>query len=342
MPEIGVGRLVETPTDIARALANFTSFHGTLDPRTALSTGYDFLSDGAEAVADELTVPRGRFTTVDPLINDTWTRDDLRSAWLGNGSTGGADVASVNAHFDHHRALPADQDASGRLTDPFTLDDVSAAADGTLDGSIVFSMGCHMGLSVSDISVGGSLGADWAQTLSGEGAIVAGNTGYGYGDDTVVGATEELMRQFAQRLDGSMTVGESMAFAKQQYAADLLARQPVRREGRQPGRPLRPADVPPRRWSRLAPPSNPPTRVDPVTGLDSLTTSFSLSDRCRRPRARGHARRHLLLGRGRDPGDAVPAGPTTRVTGRHPAGTSRSRRPHHAGSGRPTSTCRTP
>ena len=130
-------------------------------------------------------------------------------------------MVSVNAHFDHYRALPADQDANGLLTDPFDARRRDRRRRGSLDGSIVFSMGCHMGLSCRTSPLPAArrgLGAD-AQR---RGRIVAGNTGYGYGDDTVVGATEDLMRQFARRLDGTMTVGQAMAFAKQQYIADLL------------------------------------------------------------------------------------------------------------------------
>ena len=80
-------------------------------------------------------------------------------------------------------------------------------------------MGCHGGLSVSDDSVGGLHNQDWAQTLTGIGAIFVANTGYGYGDDTVVGATEDLMRRFAIGLGSDVTAGQALAEAKQQYLA---------------------------------------------------------------------------------------------------------------------------
>jgi hypothetical protein len=129
------------------------------------------------------------------------------------------DIASLNAHFDHYRALPADQNRAGTLTDLFTIDDIGAAGSADLSRVLLFSMGCHAGLSVSDVAVGGPRIDDWAQTLLGAGATFAGNTGFGYGDDTIVGATEELMRRFAAGLDGSLTVGGAMAAAKQQYLA---------------------------------------------------------------------------------------------------------------------------
>ncbi len=273
VPELSVGRLVESPTDIATALDNFVEFDGRLDVSTALSTGYDFLSDGAEAVSDELVEPRGLVpaTGLTELISDDWTRTDLRAALVD----GAPDLASVNAHFDHYRALPADQDTAGVLTDPFVLDDVADALGDPLLGSVIFSMGCHSGLSVDDVSVGGSVQQDWAQTLSAEGAVFAGNTGYGYGDDTVVGATEELMRQFASRLDGSLTVGAAMAFAKQRYMADLLIVSPFDEKVVNQvvfyGLPMHRIGV----GEPEQPIVNPPAVVDPATGLEVFDTTLT-------------------------------------------------------------------
>jgi hypothetical protein len=223
VPELAVGRLVESPQDIVTALDNFLGSNGLLDPQTAISTGYDFLEDGARAVADELE--DGLVADVDETLISTgvtaWTKADIVEGFAEDGP----DVASVNAHFDHYRALPADQDAQGRLSNPLTLGDVrnapSAGGERPLSGSVIFSMGCHGGLSVSDVAVG-TLAADWAQTLSGEGAAAfAGNTGYGYGDTAVVAFSEELMRLFAERLSQAPTIGSAMAAAKQRYISDL-------------------------------------------------------------------------------------------------------------------------
>ena len=224
VPELAVGRLVESPDDIVLALGNFVGSDGLLDPDTAISTGYDFLEDGARAVADELE-PTLVVDVDETLIStgvDAWTKADIVDRF----AEAGPDVASLNAHFDHYRALPADQDASGRLTNPLTLSDVrNAPNDGSerpLEGSLIFSVGCHGGLSVSDVAVA-TLDADWAQTLAAEGAAMfAGNTGYGYGDTAVVAFSEELMRLFAERLSQAPTIGSAMAAAKQRYISDLV------------------------------------------------------------------------------------------------------------------------
>jgi len=79
-------------------------------------------------------------------------------------------------------------------------------------------MGCHAGLNVPQGYVGpGSLGHDWPQTFAGEQAIWVANTGFGLGDTASVALSEEIMRQFAQRMDGSMTAGQALQYAKHAY-----------------------------------------------------------------------------------------------------------------------------
>ncbi len=81
-------------------------------------------------------------------------------------------------------------------------------------------MGCHSALPVSDFVFGNVLKNDWAQAYAQIGAVVyMGNTGYGLGDTAAALYSEKLNILFADRLDGSMTVGQALAFAKQEYAA---------------------------------------------------------------------------------------------------------------------------
>ena len=81
-------------------------------------------------------------------------------------------------------------------------------------------MGCHSALPVSDFVVGDVLKPDWAQAYAQTGAVVyMGNTGFGLGDTAAVLYSEKLNVLFAERLDGTMTVGQALAFAKQEYAA---------------------------------------------------------------------------------------------------------------------------
>jgi hypothetical protein len=210
IPTRAVGRLVEKPSEILEALKNFVSFGGIIDPDTidapALVTGYDFLSDGATAVANGLPAPPAK------LINETWTKADLAAGLAAqagpDGSCGDTGcLVSLNAHFDDHRALPARGDLL------FLSSDIPS----TVKRTLFFSMGCHAGLSVSDIQIGFPRPDDWAQTLSRNGALLVGNTGFGYGDTETVALSEQLMANFARRLQGSASIGEALMLAKQEY-----------------------------------------------------------------------------------------------------------------------------
>jgi hypothetical protein len=221
VPRRAVGRLVETPVDIAGALFNFRDYDGLLDPSSgATVTGYDFLSDGAALVESNLT---SEGFSVTSLINETWTRQDLIDLLTGNGGLGPQDfsIGSINAHFDQGRALPAEGNATGDESDLFTIADLESI---DLTNALLFSMGCHSGLSVSDVQIG-SPAADWAETNAGMGNLWSANTGYGYGDTQIVALSEALTAEFAGRL-GSMTAGEAWMAAKQDLASKLFTIDP--------------------------------------------------------------------------------------------------------------------
>ena len=50
MPELGIGRLVETPADIMQVIDAYLNTDGIVSPSSALVTGYDFLEDVARDV----------------------------------------------------------------------------------------------------------------------------------------------------------------------------------------------------------------------------------------------------------------------------------------------------
>ncbi len=229
IPRVAVGRLVETPAEIGAALAAYIAKEGTLDTSTGLVSGYDFLSDGATATADRLAVG-GR--NVDRLIDPPgttpgWSGQNLLDRLFPTGHASPL-VASLNAHYDHQALLSS----AGDLTDGndlVTQDEVSGPA-GTdkLAGRVFFTMGCHAGLSVPDAYVTGTAadGAaqDWAQTLAAANvAVYVANTGFGIGDSASVAYSERLMALFAKLLDGSMTVGQALTWAKQSYYGSLGA-----------------------------------------------------------------------------------------------------------------------
>ena len=152
VPDLAVGRLVETPAQIVAQLDAYWAA-GALDASRAYAAGYDFMTDGAQLGAatleQSLTTANGAPATVTgprstrrrgpaPSCSPTWQARRPPS------------VAAVFGHFDH----------TGLETP--AGDGVDVAADARrhpADGArLVFSMGCHSGLAVSDATVGGGAG----------------------------------------------------------------------------------------------------------------------------------------------------------------------------------------
>ena len=74
VPDIAIGRLVETPADISKAVDQFVASNGVRTPTAAYTAGYDFNSDGAQLVADRLAqrvaVNRGSDVDQRDLVQD--------------------------------------------------------------------------------------------------------------------------------------------------------------------------------------------------------------------------------------------------------------------------------
>ena len=208
LPKYAVGRLVETPGEMAAVLNEFEASGGALTVQTALVTGYDFLTDGAEAINGAL-----KAKGLDPavLINQGWTASDLARLLLGDPAPG---LSSVNAHANHWAFGPA----SGG---PFFSNQLLTSFFG---GELVFSMGCHAGLNVDDsVSLPGNWSLDFPQAFARKATWFVGNTGYGYGDSDIVALSEELMNRFAQALGTaeSPSVGQSLVNAKRGYFLNM-------------------------------------------------------------------------------------------------------------------------
>ena len=61
MPDLPVGRLVETPTEIAGILDAYMTgtTNGAVTPTSSLVTGYDFLAGAAQQVQDDFSAELG-------------------------------------------------------------------------------------------------------------------------------------------------------------------------------------------------------------------------------------------------------------------------------------------
>ncbi len=120
-PQLAVGRLVESAPEIESALTRFVNSGGDLDATASFTTGYSFLTSGAQAVSANLAA---NGLTPQSLISETWSHSQLDSA-LDPGTAPAVD--SLNAHFDFSRALPAIDNANGVDTNLFTTTDVRSS-----------------------------------------------------------------------------------------------------------------------------------------------------------------------------------------------------------------------
>ncbi len=276
LPSVAIGRLVETPSEINGQVDQYLlpAVNGRLSAGTALTTGYDFLRDGATAVDTGLGA-RLAAPTRSTLINDVWNKAALLAALFPSGSS--PDIASINAHFDHYGALPAVGDSAPGRADLLTTADL-ASNPNRLVGRLVFSMGCHSGLAVPDAYLGGpsDRSLDWAQALARQRAVYIANTGYGYGDTDVVALSEKLNVELAKRLDGTMTAGQALRFAKHAYAADGITTAYDLKALHQfvyYGLPM--FGVGPSPVNPPAPPAALPTANDPATGLVAANVTLN-------------------------------------------------------------------
>ncbi|MDP1848696.1 MAG: hypothetical protein Q8K79_12955 [Solirubrobacteraceae bacterium] len=211
LPDVGLGRLVEKPADIAAQIDQYVAAGGVLPVASARVTGYDFISDGAAAIRDNVQTIVGA-ANVSARIDETWTAADA----LAYINRAGGGISSINGHYDHYRGLPAAAD--GPL--------LQAADASPAPGSLLFTIGCHAGLSSIDAyGLAGDPGlGDWAAQLTKAGSAFVGNTGFGYGDTGSVAYSERLLAGFASQLaTRDSTAGQALMYAKQQYFATLGA-----------------------------------------------------------------------------------------------------------------------
>jgi len=244
LPQIAGGRLVETPAEIMGQLDQYISSNGILAPTTAVVSGYDFMKDEAGQISTELRSTTARNVSVDtkspqgtlPLIGDAWTKTDLQPYF--SSSTAQRGIVSANGHYNHWEAAPASRPAASPPPLPLTSADLISTAVLPLlgatqlqdAGSILFTMGCHAGLNVSNTFPSGTTPErlrDWAQAWSqNKVAVYVANTGYGYGDYDAIVLSERLMAMFAHNLASDGSIGRKLVLAKQQYFGSIASYDP--------------------------------------------------------------------------------------------------------------------
>jgi outer membrane protein assembly factor BamB len=201
IPDLGIGRLVETPEAIIAQIDAFLA-SGGVEASQAAVTGYSTVLDSATAICHELG--NNGLATDCTLLGGSWGRSELIATLLDQRQ----DVASINGHATHFTfETPTDS--------VYATDIVDALAD--LTQALFYTPGCHAGLNVPPSDPGQPL--DFPQVFAAQGANFVGNTGFGWLSRTDIGYSEQLMLDLTERLvfGQSAAVGRALAAAKQEY-----------------------------------------------------------------------------------------------------------------------------
>jgi hypothetical protein len=223
MPNVALGRLVESPEDMVKVITQFLTVTpgadetGELVPTNKLVTGYDFLTGMAEAIRDSLNsqITSGQMQT---LINDSWTLQDLEQKFTQASTV--PDIISANGHYTPTLMLPALSSAINDVTQLFVPNEFEGV---DLAKRILFEIGCHSGLNISDFLAngGGTNTTDWPQQALHNGVVaMVANTGFGIAIKEPVAFSSQLYLNFADNIS-HMSLGQALTYAKQTYAAGL-------------------------------------------------------------------------------------------------------------------------
>jgi hypothetical protein len=220
LPDLAVGRLVETPAEVTGMIDAYLATPGGVvpTPTSSLVTGYDFLADDAQAVAYEFT--QGLRTSPDRLIcpgtsapSLCWSADDLRQALFSKRH----DLIFLAGHFSASDALAADYTTHMLATE---------LGGSSIDfrNSILFSAGCHSGYNIvmADGIPQVTLEPDWVRACAQKQATLVAGTGYQYGDTDFIEYSERFYLEFAQQLRtgaGAVSIGQALINAKHVYLA---------------------------------------------------------------------------------------------------------------------------
>jgi hypothetical protein len=198
---LAVGRLVEKPDEIIKAIDMFFN-HYQLTPADVFVTGYDFMYDGSEECFDEWS----------KRIDTTYKYKYKKSSNYANPNEIISELfnSSISAIFLHAN-YDEFEVPSGVSVVRESLDVKEIRA---LNGSIIYTMGCHAGLTIPDVK-------DLPQTFLSNGTITyIAPTGYGLGGIITVAGHEKLLEYLTKRIARGEEVGFALMNAKNDYYLD--------------------------------------------------------------------------------------------------------------------------
>jgi hypothetical protein len=206
IPDLAVGRLIETPADMIVQIDAFLAQPVT-EAGNILISGYDFVQDVANGDCEDWKADFNAASVDCSLIGETWTGAAFRSLQLRPSPP--FRIQSINGHATHYAegapvgsAIQASEVMSTALN---------------LNGGLVYSVGCHAGLNLPPNNPNNPI--DLPQAFTSKGANYVGNTGYGWGLRSSIGLSEKVMRLFSRALlQGTQSsMGKALVTAKSRY-----------------------------------------------------------------------------------------------------------------------------
>lgn len=209
IPDLAVGRLVETPQQI---MAQIDYFLGHSEPRQvkrATVAGSGFVGDAARAVCNQLAADAITVTDCD-LIGETWSVENLRAHLLGVTN----DLVALSTNATHASFVAP---VGGALTSAEVLGSTAA-----ISGTFIYQISCHAGLNVPPES---TLPLDWPEVFAAKQAVYIGSTGYAWGSNAGLGWAERMVTLLTRYLiEGStQEVGDALMRAKRAYFEEATA-----------------------------------------------------------------------------------------------------------------------
>ena len=206
IPDLGVGRLIETPNEMIGQIDAFLANPVTTVDKI-LVTGYDFVEDVAVEDCADWGSDIGVSQTDCSLTGDSWTATAFRALQLN--ASAPFQIQSISGHATHYaEGAPIGDAIQAQEIADITMD---------LSGGLIYTPGCHAGLNVPPNNPVGPL--DLAQAFAGKQANYVGNTGYGWGMRNNIGLSEKLIRLFTRALlqGTKSSMGKALATAKMLY-----------------------------------------------------------------------------------------------------------------------------
>jgi len=198
---LAVGRLVEKPDEIIKAIDMFFN-HYQLTPTNVFVTGYDFMYDGSAECFEEWHKRTDTTFKYKQKKNTNYADPDEIISKISNSS-----ISAIFLHANYNEfEVPSGISPDRELLD---VEEIKA-----LNGSIIYTMGCHAGLSIPDVK-------DLPQTFLSHGTIAyIAPTGYGLGGIITVAGHEKLLKYLTKRIARGEEIGFALMNAKNDYYLD--------------------------------------------------------------------------------------------------------------------------